>query len=352
MATDDADNLYFIDTEVADVTFTAWHVTQGHATLTYNTPALGSAQAVDDRPWITAHGNGHVFYFGNEGDKQTYPAGSTNSGPGTGPGRYTVYNSYDGGHTWSHTGVTLADSGWCRPAAAPHSSYVYAFCNNDAGAKDTTDNAGDARHRVGTLYSYVSPNDGKTWYRYPVTHYNAHDAFNSWPSLQVMRDGSLWAFYLDGITKKTCTSGQCSPIGARFLVMHSTDHGKHWTTYNATPTGSAAHWQYRYGWLSTDSNNRTLGLAVYGRPYEPSGTKSWRVYSAVFQAGQRPTLISLDHAHPVTPAGSSSPPGDFLMCVFDKSHKLHTTWTRVVQEANAVVVGAYVYRDIYEANQL
>ena len=62
------------------------------------------SEPVDDRPWVTAHGDGHVFYFGNEGDK-------------TFGGRYTVYQSYDGGRTFNSLGTVLPDSGWCRPAA-------------------------------------------------------------------------------------------------------------------------------------------------------------------------------------------------------------------------------------------
>src|SRR6185312_15725066 len=63
MATDDADNLYFVDTEVADVTITSWHIGQNGPEFTFNPPIAGSAEALDDRPWITAHGDGHVFYF-------------------------------------------------------------------------------------------------------------------------------------------------------------------------------------------------------------------------------------------------------------------------------------------------
>src|SRR5207248_7323437 len=48
MALDDHNNLYFVDTEVADVTFTSWHISQGKAEFKYNTPLLGSAQALDD----------------------------------------------------------------------------------------------------------------------------------------------------------------------------------------------------------------------------------------------------------------------------------------------------------------
>ena len=156
MVFDDANNLYFVDTTVTDVTFTSWHVGHnGRYDFVYNTPILGAAQAVDDRPWIAAHNTGDVFYFGNEGDKDTNYTGSTSAGPGSGSGRYTVYHSTDGGVSWDHLGIQLKDSGWCRPAAAPHSSYVYALCTNDAGADDEVNSPGAPGYGVGTLYAYV-----------------------------------------------------------------------------------------------------------------------------------------------------------------------------------------------------
>jgi hypothetical protein len=352
MAVDDASNLYFVDTEVADVTFTAWHLANGQPTFTYNTPALGSTEAFDDRPWIAAHLNGHVFYFGNESDKVTNPSASTTAGPGSGAGRYTVFKSSDGGQSWDHTGIQLKGSGWCRPAAAPKSAYVYALCTDDAGADDVTTTSGDKTHRVGTIYSYVSADDGKTWNRYPVTHYNAFDAWTSYPVINVAADGSLWGFYVDGKTKPTCTSGQCTPMGAKFPVMHSVDHGKHWRVYDAAPAGAAKDWQYRYGWVSVNRDSKTLGLAVYGRPYTAKSSNPWRVYGAVFRAGQHPALTSLDEKHPVAPAFYDSPPGDFLMTVFDGRGKLHVAWTRGTLYADSPVVSAQVTRDIFTATQL
>src|SRR6266516_3911011 len=159
----------FGDTNVADVTFTRWTVhARGQYTLDTHRPLLPAGEPVDDRPWVTAHGNGHVFYFGNEGDKDTY-----------GSGRYTIYSSYDGGQTFDPIGITLPDSGWCRPAAdhRPGSKYVYAFCTNDTGK----------------LYSYVSADDGMSWSRYDAGTYNAADGSSSWPTVEVAKDGSLWA---------------------------------------------------------------------------------------------------------------------------------------------------------------
>ncbi|MDQ1686027.1 MAG: repeat-like domain [Frankiaceae bacterium] len=328
MVFDDASNLYFVDTTVADVTFTSWHEANGHYQFVYNTPILGAAQAVDDRPWIAAHNNGDVFYFGNEGDKDTNPTGATNAGPGSGVGRYTVYHSTDGGKTWDHLGIQLKDSGWCRPAAGPHSNYVYALCTNDAGADDEIHNPGDAGYTKGMLYAYVSADDGKTWNRYTAGTYNARDSWTSYPSIQVARDGSLWGSYLDGVTNKTCSS-TCAPETAHFKVMHSTDHGKHWTTYDATPTGAKG-LQFRYSWLSVANDGKSLGMAVYARKFTGAGSEPWYVYAATFKAGQHPTLVSLDPKEPVADAGYGAP-GDFLMVTHDAKGKLHVAWTRATR---------------------
>src|SRR5438045_950288 len=116
LALDDAGHLYFVDTNVLDATFTRWSTTdRGKVTFESHRPLIPAAQLVDDRPWVTAHGDGVVFYLGNEGDKVTYPLGQ-GTGSGFGPGRYTVYASYDAGESFNSIGYTLKDSGWCRPA--------------------------------------------------------------------------------------------------------------------------------------------------------------------------------------------------------------------------------------------
>src|SRR3954453_1061445 len=108
VAFDDAHHLYFVDTNVADDTIARWSVTGpglANMSLDFTRPLLPAAQPVDDRPWVTAHGNGHVFYLGNEGDKVTYPLGQ-GTGSGFGPGRYTGYCSTGGGATLGPPGYT------------------------------------------------------------------------------------------------------------------------------------------------------------------------------------------------------------------------------------------------------
>ena len=339
MAIDDAGNVYFVDTNVTDISFTSWHADGlGKIAFKSHLPTVGFGEPVDDRPWVTAHNDGHVFYFGNEGNKNEYPLGQSGEafGSGSGPGRYTVYSSYDGGTTWDHLGISLKDSGWCRPAAAPHSPYVYAMCTNDNGK----------------IYSFVSANDGKQWKRYDVPGgYTAKGGggFESYPNLQVMKDGSLWGFYLDP-DSDNFKGGV--PLRSHMYAYHSVDHGKTWKRYDVTPKNGAK--QFEYGWMSVSPDGKKLGYAVYGRPT----TKDlWRVYATTFTLGQKPVLTSLDEANPVT-TDSAFPeaPGDFLMATFDNRGQFHVTWTRAVNQINAPDGGATgegqrsLFRDIYSAS--
>ncbi|MDT7539219.1 MAG: hypothetical protein QOI82_2804, partial [Actinomycetota bacterium] len=85
MATDDAGNVYFVDTNVTDISFTSWHASGlGKIAFKSHLPTVGFGEPVDDRPWVTAHNDGHVFYFGNEGNKNEYPLGQYGEQFGTG----------------------------------------------------------------------------------------------------------------------------------------------------------------------------------------------------------------------------------------------------------------------------
>jgi hypothetical protein len=324
MALDDANHLYFVDTNVTDNTITRWSVTgldKIHFDLTR--PLVPAFQPVDDRPWITAHGNGHVFYFGNEGDKVTYPLGQ-GTGSGFGPGRYTVYASYDGAESFNSVGYTLKDSGWCRPAADHryNSLYVYAFCTNDGQGNDVT----TGPDVIGNLYAYVSADDGKTFSRFTAGQYKAQDSTTSWPTLTVAPDGSLWAFYVDAGTLTGCSTDatgvtSCTPVDNRLMVFHSTNHGQTWSKQDITPMAG----RYRYGWLSVSPDGKKLGLGVY---YKPNAAAPWKVYGAIFNPGSKPALVSIDDNNPVA-SPTSEPPGDFMSTYFNPNGTLGVIWTRV-----------------------
>jgi hypothetical protein len=309
MAVDDANHLYFVDTNVTDVTFTRWSIFGlGRYALDAHRPLLPAGEPVDDRPWVTAHGDGHVFYFGNEGDKDTY-----------GPGRYTVYQSYDRGDTFDPIGTTLPDSGWCRPAAdhkAPY-AYVYAFCTNDDGK----------------LYAYASSDDGRTWARHDMGAYNAADGTQSWPTGEVAPDGSLWVLYVDG-----ATDANGDTVTNTLDLYHSTDHGSTWSHRNITPVRG----RYDYGWLSVSRDGKKLGVGVY---YRTDNASDWYVYGAVFGTGAKPGLVQLD---PVATQDKhcAQANGDLMGSAFNPDGTLDVVWTR---NTDPTTCGTVTTRDIYFA---
>ncbi len=309
MAVDDANHLYFVDTNVSDVTFTSWTIAGlGRYTLDQHRPLLPAGEPVDDRPWVTAHGNGHVFYFGNEGDMSTY-----------GNGRYTVYQSYDGGSTFNPIGTTLPDSGWCRPASdhtAPY-RYVYAFCTNDAGK----------------LYSYVSADDGQTFNRYDMGTFNAADGTTSWPTGEVAPDGSLWVLYVDG-----ATDANGDTISNTLNLYHSTDHGKTWSHKDITPLKG----RYHYSWLSVSRDGKRLGVGLY---YRPNATSDWYVYGAIFGTGAKPALVRLDPVA-IQDKHCTTANGDLLGSSFNPDGTLDVVWTR---NTDPTTCGTVTVRDIYFA---
>ena len=342
VAFDDANHLYFVDTNVADDTIARWSVNGqglGSMSLDFTRPLIPAAQLVDDRPWVTAHGNGHVFYLGNEGDKVTYPLGQ-GTGSGFGPGRYTVYRSTDGGQTFDSLGYTLKDSGWCRPAAdhAAGSPYVYVVCGNDGGSNDVY----TANNPKGTLYAYVSSNDGVSFERYVVDKYNSTDSTFSWPTVSVAPDGSIWALYVDAKQVTDCSTDifgftTCDPVTNRLMLYHSADHGKTWQAKDVTPGRG----RYEYAWLAVSPDGSNLGVGVY---YKANDASPWRVYGAVFKPWQKPALVSLDEANPVAPATASEAPGDLMGSYFNPDGTLGVVWTRRV-----LSLGTTLQRDIYYA---
>jgi hypothetical protein len=317
VANDDTGHIYFVDTNVTDDSFSRYKATgNGKLALETTRPVGPFGEPVDDRPWIAAHGDGVVMYAGNQGD-QNYKAGRTGDGDAYGPGRYTIYMSYDHGDTFDPLGITLNDSGWCRPAAdhARGSKLLYVVCSND----------GDAGGKTGTFWSFVSKDDGKTWSRYKMGKYDAKKAL-SWLSVSIAKDGTLYAFYTEGKN------------GGRLHLMTSTDHGQHWTNRDVTPAEGV----YEYEAMDVAPNG-TVGIAYY---YRPDTTKPWQVYAATARPGERfrATQVSRE---PIASKSSTSPFGDFFEIAFGPDNKLNVVWTSL----NSDLVAEGLNSDIYYARQ-
>ena len=338
LALDDASHLYFVDTKVVDDSFTRWTVSglgTSHIAEDIHRPVIPTLMPVDDRPWVTAHGSTTVMYAGNEGDKDSYDVGSTANGctgsvtpPAQGQkatgGRYTVFMSYDGGQTFNPVGCTLPDSGWCRPAADHHaaSPYLYMFCTNDAGADDNVNNAGDPGFTVGTLWSYVSADDGKTWKRYKVDAYNNNlsggggNGDITWPAVTVAPNGYVYALFNNPVSNSSGVK-----TGSRLLLYRSTNHGATWQKQDVTPANGVL---IRYSWMAIAPDGHSVGVGYFTHQ---GINGNWHVYAGESGGFGSAVAYSLVDPVEVAPQGDFAF-GDFFEVAFDLHGKLSVVYTR------------------------
>jgi BNR/Asp-box repeat protein len=338
IAVDEANHLYFVDTKVVDDSFTRWTVNglgTSHMTENSHRPVVPTLMPIDDRPWVTAHGSTTVLYAGNEGDKDSYNVGSPAAGcagpqPPPAPGqpakggRYTVYLSHDGGASFDPVGCTLPDSGWCRPAAdhLPGSPFLYMVCTNDGGADDNVNNQGDPGFTVGTLWSYVSADNGQTWKRYKIDNYNSNLAGGgdsgdiTWPAATVASNGYLYALFNNPVSNAAGVK-----TGSRLLLYRSTDHGVHWARQDVTPGGAGL---IRYSWLSVAPDGQTIGVGFFTHK---TLNGNWHVYAGESSGFGRPVSYSLVDPVEVAPKGNFVF-GDFFEVGFDNLGRLDVVYTR------------------------
>lgn len=350
VAHDDTGHMYFVDTSVVDNSFSRYRATgNGKVALETVRPVGPFGEPIDDRPWITAHGDGVVMYIGNQGDKVSYPAGARGDGDAYGPGRYTLYMSYDHGDTFDPRGITLNDSGWCRPAADHRkgSKDLYVLCTNDGGANDVNENAGDPGFEKGTLWTYASHDDGKNWTRTRMGSYDARDRISTYPSVAVGKDGTVYALYNHSKTQRTQVlpggvpdpvTGLADPVDSRLWLYTSTNKGRTWTARDVTPRKGII----RYSWLDV-AGDGTLGIAYY---YRETKRDDWYVWAATARPG-KPFAAAKVSSTKIASKEYGSAFGDFFQIAFGPDNKLNVVWT--LQNEDLEFEG--LNTDIYFARQ-
>jgi hypothetical protein len=316
LATDATGHIYFVDTNVGDISFTRWRASgRDELVLETTRPANVMGEPVDDRPWITAHGDGVVMYLGNEGGDE-YPAGQPPLGgqpdAANGPGRYTIYMSYDHGDTFDHTGYTLRDSGWCRPLTDRRKTTksFYVVCSDDNG----------------THYAYVSTDDGHHFTRYTMGKY----ASSSWINGAVGPDGSLYAMYHEK-----------HDDGQHLMLYTSKNAGRTWSKRDVTVGRPGA---IAYSWMDV-SPKGLLGIAYY---FSKDGSHDWEVWAGTAKPGQKFAFGKVAPGQKLTADNSGAPWGDFFQIAFGPDEKLNVVWT---QNAALAGVGG-LNSEIYYARQL
>jgi hypothetical protein len=351
LARDDTGHVYFVDTTVVDNTFSRYLATgNGKLALETARPIGPFGEPVDDRPWITAHGDGVVLYAGNQGDKASYPVGSIGrDGDAYGPGRYTVYMSYDRGDTFDPLGITLNDSGWCRPAADHRrgSRDLYVLCTNDGGANDVNETAGDPGFEKGTLWAYSSHDDGKNWTRARMGSYDARDKLSTYPSVTVGRDGTVYALYNHSKVEHSQVlpagvpdpaTGLDTPVDSRLFLYTSKDRGRTWSARDVTPRKGGI----RYSWIDV-ANDGTIGIAYY---YRKTTGEDWYVWAATAKPG-KPFVAGKVSGTKIASKDYPSAFGDFFQIAFGPDNKLNVVWTA----HNTDLLAEGLNTDVYYARQ-
>ena len=205
LAIDAEDRLYFVDTWALDNNIARW--SDHGTTLDFVRPAVATYE-VDDRPWITAHGDGFVYYMSNTGYKHD--------------GRLTIHRSTDGGTVFDPVGFTLPRSGWGTLDADPGSEYVYAFVNDQFYNGQYPFSGPSTEVRL-----WRSADRGATWEGVKVADLrDGDDATHvDYPQVAVSPvDGSVYTLWGDG---------------DRMTLGRTLDHGTTWETWDVTPFDGA-----------------------------------------------------------------------------------------------------------------
>ncbi len=337
-ALDDAGHLYFVDQTYADSTISRWTVSGlGEFAMDFHRPFLPTGQPIEDRPWLAAHGDGKVFYTVNAGDPTLNQLGR-DGGDAYGPGRFSIYHSTNGAQTFDVVGRSLRGSGGCRPAAdkRPGSRLVYVVCTNDGGAESPI----ETPQGRGTLWAYVSEDDGETYSRYRIGDYNADAETYDWPLAAVGPDGDVWVLYNDADDVRR-EGDTFQILTNRLMLYRSSDHGRTWARQDITPrTG-----RYRWGWLDVSSRGE-LGLGIHHRENE---NQPWQVYASVFTPGSLPVLTPVDSRPVDADASRPEPPAEFVGLGFAPDNTLAVAWTRIeTSAANLRFLRVYFTRSLPE----
>jgi hypothetical protein len=241
IAVDSRDYVYFVDTFLLDNHLHVW-ADQG---VWQYSEHIQKTVGLDDRPWITAQGNGILHYLGNNGNEVN-------------GGRYWYYRSANGGRTWT-TGDPVPGNGWAELDAERNGDHVYVV---DESEIDT-----EADIRV-----WISDDQGLSWdWANPVIIGHRNGTGSAYPLITTGDNGIVFALWND------ITDGEAN--GTHIFVAKSTDYGATWNSSEITPFKMYSYYQS----ITVDSTG-TLGVAFYGTPDVPVNANStWWLYGAMLR---------------------------------------------------------------------
>lgn len=240
IAVDARDWIYYVDTTLVDNNLHIW----SDRSENFQRVQMQGSFLLDDRPWITAQGEGILHYLGNNGVSVTHP--------GTGEtGRVWYYRSDDAGLTWT-TGFPMP-GGWATIDCERYGEHVY-----------VTQVLGES------IIMRSSPDKGITW-NDPVTvgPLIENGVGEGMPTVFQGQNGTVFVIWQD-----SPDGGEAPAI---LYFARSDDYGATFEYWDISPFDAI----YLYPTVNVGSNNE-VGLAFYGSQNIPIDENSeWYLYASV-----------------------------------------------------------------------
>lgn len=312
IAVDDAGYVYYCDTDLVDNTFSRW-LTEPSGPV-YDFSKVHGTTAIDDRPWLRAHGDGLVHYLGNNGVEVPAP----NNGEGS---RIWYYRSTDGGLTWS-TGHGFANTEYLSLAASEDETRVYA-----AGPSEKSD---------GTYFEvFTSTDRGQTWTRdSKVQKYETapSEPFHAWSATD--RAANPYHFWIDD------DSGDDIP-GRLKLTKGEVGN---WETFDVTPFEGT----FSKPWIGAGREG-LVAAVFYGAEqvtHTSDNPRQWYPYALVSTNADHPQSRWELHRLTDYRVGTEAvAPGHMFEVVVGPLDRIHVTFARELDSPGTVFNPTRTYRN-------
>lgn len=318
LAVDAEDRIYFVDTYLADLTLGTWQGGPSGPEWVSSRPIMGTVSR-DDRPWLAAHGDGILYYMGNNGDAFS----AVDPANPTARGWISFTASEDGGLTW-RVPETIGGSWWfCGLAADPADDVtVHRACNITGQGS-------------GTVRAESSNDRGRTWQERGVIPRGPIDQ-PLYIASSVDETGTAFHVWVDDDLRDTL------PAALRLGIVREDD-----MQVLDLPVHNQSIWKQ---WVAARGNG-TVAVAYYTSPEVPTDDESpWflRVLFSTPQAdGPYEWLDILADPEPVHHGVVG--PQDFFQARYGRDGLLHIAYQREAEPADATE--AFLVADIYYIQQ-
>jgi photosystem II stability/assembly factor-like uncharacterized protein len=314
IAVDDAGAVYYCDTDLGDNTFSRW-LTEPSGPV-YDRSKVQGTTAVDDRPWLRAHGDGIVHYLGNNGTDVPAP----NNEPGE-RSRIWYYRSTDGGLTWS-PGHGFANTEYLSLAASDDERTVYA-----AGPSEKSD---------GTYFEvFTSPDRGQSWTRdTKVEQYETapSEPFHAWSATD--RAANPYHFWID--------DDPTGDVPGRLKLTRG--QAGNWRTLDVTPFDGT----FAKPWIGAGRDG-LVAAVFYGAEqvtHTSDQPRQWYPYALVSTNATDPNpRWQLSRLTDYRVGTQAVAPGHMFEVVVGPADRIHVTFARELDSAGTVSNPTRTYRN-------